>query len=152
MPRRFWLSVVSVATALVATGVTVNSQSTSGLAIPTLVCPTPAGDYVGAVLIDVTSGWLDGTPHKVRVRVTSNNGVPDEPHGEGVFVISEQLVNGDIDRGRAEIIIDWTGLDPNPTTIDHQYRVYASVIFADHHEGPTTEVGNFFLSDCAVRP
>jgi hypothetical protein len=121
--------------------------STEGQAIPTLVCPTSSGEYVGFVLVDITRGWLN-SPHAVKVTITSNNGVPDEPHGVETHLIASLLVNGDIQNGVAEAIIPWNS-DGNPTTIDHEYQVSAQLIYANNQFGKTVTVGGFRFSDCA---
>lgn len=125
---------------------------TGGLAIPTGVCASASGEYVGLVGLDVTAGWLHGSPHSVLVRITSNNAVPDEPHGEGMFEIAGLTLNRVIEQGVAEVIIPWCNeqmcLDENSTTLDHVYTVFAQVIYADNRLGNIVEVGGFRFNDC----
>jgi hypothetical protein len=109
-----------------------------------------SGQFVGFVSVDVTAGWLNA-PHAVRVNVTSDNLVINEPHGEAIFPLTDLEVNGVIEQGVAEVIIQWvdpgTGvsLDTNPTTAEHNYEVCASVIFADQHESDMICIDNFFF-------
>jgi hypothetical protein len=121
-------------------------SGTRGLAIPNLVCADNSGLYVGFVTLDITSGWLN-SPHTLNVTIVSNNGVPDEPHGEENHLVKELALNGDPTAGRVEVIVEWTS-DTNPTTIDHEYQVTAQLIFGDNQPGEPTTAGPFYFTDC----